>query len=250
MCLIIASQEGKLPEWEYVQNGYKDNPHSWGIMRSNGKRVSVQRGLNFASFNRAYDKLRGDPYVIHFRWATHGAVDISNCHPFEVSPGLFMAHNGIIATVAQTNKARSDTWHYARHLRAWGLREDNVGFPENIAAIEKCIGAHNKLAFLNRAGSIHIANEKQGERVGTVWFSNDYSFPHNVIFPRRWHTKVSDSAPLFGKCDSCYLPDELTEYDVNTFLCETCYSWWIKEELLELGADDPQRSRVCAAGGH
>lgn len=235
MCLIIASQDGKLPDWEYVSQGYKDNPHSWGIMSSNGKRISIYRGLDKASFERAYSKLGGDPYVIHFRWATHGKIDIANCHPFEVAPGLMMAHNGVIK-IEQHRKDKSDTWHYAKHLRQLGLTRDNFTVSENLLSIGIDIGPHNRVAFLSRNGDLRIVNESSGTDVGSVWFSNDYSFPQ---YRGRWKSLLCSDHPeslgsySFGACDSCQLADELLEYDDTTHLCESCYEWWKYEEYMD-----------------
>ena len=41
-----------------------------------------------------WQQLRDAPCLIHFRLATHGAVEPRNCHPFHTDRG-YIAHNGI-----------------------------------------------------------------------------------------------------------------------------------------------------------
>lgn len=222
MCLIIASQNGVLEGYQIVRRGFEDNPDSWGIMRSNGRRVDVDRGFTWAEFERAYAKLNGDPYVIHFRFATHGGRDLANCHPFKVSNRLYMAHNGII-NIKQENPRMSDTWHYAKRLRYQGITDANL--PDSVPMIRAEIGRGNKIAFLSSAGAITIANRDAGVERGDVWLSNG-----NSLFA--WEDDaawVGDGFDgYYGECEYCLTDDWLSQVDVdgdNLELCGICSEW-------------------------
>ena len=97
MCLIIASPEGKVPTRGVIEQGWKDNSDGWGLMHSNGSEIVINKGLNFDHLKPLLDNLNGSPYVLHYRWATHGNKNIDNCHPFQVTKQLYMAHNGVIS---------------------------------------------------------------------------------------------------------------------------------------------------------
>lgn len=254
MCLIIASPEGKLIEDAVVDRGYHDNPHGWGIMRSDGTRIRASRGMDFKGFRASYETLNGEPYVIHFRWATHGTTGLDNCHPFKINKKLYVAHNGVLSdsVAPQIRKDMSDTWHYAQKLRNLGLHVNNL--EATIPEIEKEIGAHNKLAFMTSSGEIKIANRHQGVEHSGVWLSNDNSLDKEYDWrkwmhgsgsrycytsPKRLNVRPAQNSwePEIGKemydaCDGCgsYAWGEITDfYDyewtrglATPFLCEIC----------------------------
>lgn len=214
MCLIIASQNGTLADYGIVKRGFADNPDSWGIMQSSGRRVSISKGFKWGEFEREYARLQGDPYVVHFRYATHGAKDVANCHPFRVSNRLYMAHNGVIR-IKTDNPLMSDTWHYAKWLRECGITDQNVA--ETLPAIGNDIGKGNKIAFLTTAGDLHIANANSGIWQGDVWLSNG-----NSLHEWNW------SGDGYGPCEYCLTDDWLEEVDIEGIelqLCEGCVSW-------------------------
>ena len=76
------------------------NPDGAGIAWHDPETNSV-KVRRFVDCNRMlgyigthYDELEDVAVLGHFRIATHGAVNITNCHPFRVSCGV-MAHNGV-----------------------------------------------------------------------------------------------------------------------------------------------------------
>jgi len=236
MCLIIASKNGALTDFNLVERGFRNNPHSWGVMRSNGSRVIAARGFHWESFLRTYDRLGGDPYVIHFRYATHGAVDIPNCHPFKVAPRLYVAHNGIIH-IPRVRQEFSDTWHYVERLKEAGVTARNLG--DYVPAITKEIGDGNKLAFLDAGGAITLVNPQAGLQYGDVWLSNDWSLPEP--FDACEFAYGDDfGAGEYGRCDYCYTRDWLAEVVENGYpvrLCLDCQTWNYSEKYLTNGVE-------------
>lgn len=174
MCLIIASQQGKLPDEEILRQGWVDNSDGWGLMQSDGSEVRVNKGLHFGQLEGLIAKLNGNPYVIHYRWATHGNKNVDNCHPFKITKQLYMAHNGVI-NIECSNKLMSDTWHFSKELIRMGVDHYAIKNKEITDAIGKLVGSNNKLTFLDAAGSVTIINEKAGHWDGDIWYSNSHS---------------------------------------------------------------------------
>ncbi len=176
MCLIIASPEGTAPDLDIVGLAILDNPHGWGLVSASAGKLTADKGFGLESLLRAIKRLQG-PYLIHFRYATHGAVGLANCHPFKVNSDCYMVHNGILK-VPIVDQRYSDSWHFARHFARPYLQTH--GYANLVADAEHFIGRGNKLAFLHSNGVILIANEAAGTWRGGLWYSNDYSFPREA----------------------------------------------------------------------
>lgn len=61
-----------------------------------------------------WQQLRDAPCLIHFRLATHGAVEPRNCHPFRTDRG-YIAHNGVaydyeVGPHASDSRNMVDAW--------------------------------------------------------------------------------------------------------------------------------------------
>lgn len=173
MCLIIASPKGIAPDMAVVRNAILDNPHGWGVVAACNGKLTAKRGFGLDSLTRAIKRLNG-PYLIHFRYATHGAVGIANCHPFKVNRDCYMVHNGVLH-IPLVDSRYSDSWHFARNYARPYI--GTHGYSTLVADAEHFIGRGNKLAFLRRNGELLIANEAAGTWDGGLWYSNDYSFP-------------------------------------------------------------------------
>ena len=116
MCVIIYKPKGKSVTFDMVQNSIEGaNDDAFGLMYSEGGRVMVERTLDMAKVWPMVQARQNQELFLHFRFATHGTKDLSNAHPYKVTKGLYLMHNGI-APVPQWNKTRSDTWHVARLL--------------------------------------------------------------------------------------------------------------------------------------
>lgn len=175
MCLIIASPNGSVPSQDILKQGWRSNSDGWGLMQSDGKNLTVNKGLKYNELEKLIENLNGNPFVIHYRWATHGVKNIDNCHPFKITRELYMAHNGVI-NIDCSNKAMSDTWHFAKELRRMGVDQISIKDGEIVEAIGKLIGNSNKLTFLDSKGNVTIVNEKIGQWEKDIWYSNTHSF--------------------------------------------------------------------------
>lgn len=242
MCLIIASQSALPPDMDIVRAAIMDNPHGWGTVYANKHGLRVEHGFGLDGLTRAIKRL-GGPYLIHFRYATHGAVGIANCHPFRVNADCYMVHNGVLR-IPIIDQRYSDSWHFARnYVRPYVATR---GYSALVADTEHFIGAWNKVAYIQRDGEISIANEAAGTWRGGLWYSNDYSFP---VF-EKWGSLAgsrdaisADNAdkPEFivldseSECDYCGdLTRELCfDADTKWYLCRDCAATFACEELLD-----------------
>lgn len=183
MCVIIASRTGAIPSDEVMYRSKKDNPHGWGLMSFKEGQFTVLKGMN--NYNLDLKTVEGSPYVLHLRWATHGPKVTANCHPFEITPRLHMAHNGVI-DVEITNPWQSDSFHFAAKLALMGLDKDSIQ-DENVQKyLGDMVTFRNKLAFMDDEGRITLINEEMGVWDGEVWHSNNISLDET----RHWEEEA------------------------------------------------------------
>jgi hypothetical protein len=169
MCILIASTDGELPTIAELYACEDSNPHGIGIAWSDGDALTIRKAMNLTEFlPMLADKPDESPYVLHFRFATHGETNLENCHPFKLGNHTAMAHNGILPW--RSTQSRSDTRCFVRDILRPNRREVwDSSFQEHI---ENFIGEHNKLAFIDRFGQVAIYNEHMGHWRGNIWFSN------------------------------------------------------------------------------
>lgn len=132
----------------------------------------------YAQYKKNFEKYE---CAIHFRFATQGVVCAEQAHPYEVSPDVWLMHNGGF-DVEITHKEKSDTWHFAKMLSeivagGW-LRTPAMDHLLEYAMI----GSYNRLVVMDRDGFL-IFNEDSGEYWNQVWYSNMYGWdpPQELI---------------------------------------------------------------------
>ena len=76
MCIIIIKQKGKKVPQEVAKTSAKINPHGLGIIWLDTFEVSYHKSAEF----KVLESQR--PYIAHFRYATVGAINKENTHPF------------------------------------------------------------------------------------------------------------------------------------------------------------------------
>lgn len=175
MCIAIYKPAGKKISWDSFKAAENYNDDGWGFAaRTPDGNLVVRRGVDhYDGFRAAFEPFRKMQAIIHFRMRTHGTVKEGNCHPFMVSEGLAMIHNGVIPISCNVSSARSDTWHFNELV----LREfysHNKSFwrrPEYKFLIEQMSGG-SKFCFLRRDGAMAIYNESSGHWHDGCWYSN------------------------------------------------------------------------------
>ena len=102
MCLIIykPKKNDRIPS-RYLTNCETTNPDGFGITYLDGKCETI-RTMDYDTARELLDCDR--PYVAHYRYATRGAINKSNCHPFKVNGGGVLYSNGTVANLGDNKK--------------------------------------------------------------------------------------------------------------------------------------------------
>lgn len=178
MCLLIVAPPGTDIVKDYLENGFHINDDGAGYAFSDHENgvVRIRKGVQtdfdkfWAKISEERRKFQESTFMIHFRMATTGKVDRSNCHPFRVNKALAMAHNGIIGIKNSNLPKASDTFIFNEGV-AKGLPEEFYRNQSLMLMMEMAIG-NSKVAFINSNGEHFIANEGMGQWDSGIWYSN------------------------------------------------------------------------------
>lgn len=186
MCLIITKPAGVTFDDKFLRSTYEKNKDGIGVMYAEGNVLysAKQVPRSFADIKAFWDTHVGDrECVVHFRMQTHGDIDLTNCHPYEVLSSedgypLYLIHNGILHTDNLNDTSKSDTWHYIQdYLRPMLLKNPEFFMtPAFSEIIGEHIGTGNKFVLLDAYGNIVTVNKDQGVEYNGAWLSNTYAW--------------------------------------------------------------------------
>jgi hypothetical protein len=185
MCLIIHHPAGHTVSRRDFADIVDRNPDGFGLMTASGGRLFTARTIG--PLEEAYAMYShyaaGRAAVLHWRFATHGAVTLDNAHPFTLTQDIAFVHNGMLSCGTPDADA-SDTAHMARVVLAPIARDnpDALFCPDTRAVLSPLIGTGNKLAVMDRLGRVSIFNRGSGVDYRGRWYSNTYAWdaPHAV----------------------------------------------------------------------
>lgn len=235
MCLLIALNPGASLDRERILIAADNNPDGFGFAIHAGDHLLRFRSMDIHETLDEWEFLRKQydgAAIFHLRWATHGTVDLSNCHPFEIAHDsrMMLAHNGVLPIAAKNG--RSDT----RILAETNLAESDPSWlddPALVADMENYLGG-SKLAILSvhpdNTQDMYVLNEDLGHWDGDVWYSN-YSYEAPKVPTHLNWTSSSVKEDLFSgcefvECDHCGL-EYLIDTECGAQLCPECEScYW------------------------
>lgn len=171
MCVAIYKPPGvEIPE-DILEACFNFNPHGMGFATPKDGVMRITKG--FFRFDRFLECYRAkvdseNPALIHFRYASAGAIDQYNCHPWRINARVCMIHNGTLRH--RYTHSMSDTGHFTRDILI--PNQDMIFDPDFQLRVENHIGDRNKMAFLDVDGRCTIYNEHRGEWHDDAWFSN------------------------------------------------------------------------------
>ena len=190
MCLIVYRPEGAAVPVNVIEKGFRPNSDGWGVMYPKGDgTLRIIKGVyDMKTIKRVFALVGDRPMAMHFRMATHGAVDIENCHPFRLlskekhGRDLAMMHNGVLRTPTDSDRSRSDTWHFAYRYIVPVLQRDPslIDVPEFRKMISDTIGGGNKLTFMDGEGKTYLVNETAGTWAHKSWFSSGWGWDKDL----------------------------------------------------------------------
>jgi len=244
MCLIAYSPDGPGDyDMSLLKNAMDHNSDGYGIMypTSRGRLKTIRSMGLWDTFERDMLNVPARaPVAVHFRYGTHGAIDESMCHPFQISQNVAMMHNGVLHHF-EGDKLLSDTAELCRDILRPMLEyaPDILGTSAFERALEIIIGDGNKLLFMDGGGDATIINERDGTWQGGIWYSNTYSLTPLRAVPKilpayamdDWEPPVAKLKPA----DSTWEP---ADYDYDS-------KWeavhlMSEKEIYELVYDDPE----------
>lgn len=179
MCLMIEQPKGRTFSRADIADYLTHNPDGFGAAWGDGKRLHIIKSLDNKDVARLYAATVGGKHaVLHFRQATHGATDLANCHPYQITERIAVAHNGVLSCGNEIVPAMSDTWHLVEYV----LKPIAVADPERLFTqamadlLGGIIGRANKLAFVHADGRVQLVNASAGTHYRGVWYSNTYAW--------------------------------------------------------------------------
>jgi hypothetical protein len=190
MCLIIAKTRGEaeIPK-KYIELAAQNNPDGFGIVGKDRKGdIFLSRTLDMGEcldLIRVYEKEEMD-FLAHFRWATHGKVDETNTHPFQLHGLNYIVHNGVV-TIPTPNKDLSDTWHLVADMKDAIKMVSKDAVMGYLATRPQIVGG-SKFAVIGEDLPLSIFNESAGVWKDGVWYSNAENFEEY-----KWKSGWSDT---------------------------------------------------------
>lgn len=224
MCLIACSPKGLMVDRSILAYAYNKNPDGIGIMSINGiEKYMGKKALKRARrYIETYLVPDNTPYAVHFRWATHGNVQMSNTHPYEAPTGNhWVMHNGIISlTTAESTAEESDTAVFVRKYMTDVPGFDEIEYFNKLA---RTIGYGNKLCIMDSNGKFMLVNDDAGTWIDGIWFSNTYSLPANKIPHKEYaYGGTSDFYNWRGKGTE-YIPREIWDREERKMVPNPAY---------------------------
>ena len=188
MCLLVlqpSTAPAISPEW--LADFYSYNPDGVGVMYSEDNQLVVKKHLPTSVedlIDFYHDNIQGQSCAFHLRMRTHGDIDMTNCHPYEVlnqaehGVDLYLMHNGVLSTGNARDKTKSDTYHYIKdYLRPLLAKNPDIAFSEKFnQAIGKQIGSFNKFVLMDNQGRQAVVNQDEGVYWSGLWLSNTYAW--------------------------------------------------------------------------
>lgn len=224
MCMLTYIPADTTPDYDALRAGAIINNDGHGYAIVAGSRIIRGRFMSskaaIGSFMRARAQWRG-PALFHSRFATDGAVNVKNVHPFRVGNDArtVVGHNGIIPRcLPRKGDSRSDTRILADHH----LRGRNFDKPRSIFRLEDFIGRGSKLVILTvdpqYKHNAYIINQDLGHWHEGIWYSN-----HDYVRSVQWLGNGND-VPESGLawCGNCTLTGAYHDIFDPWGLCRFC----------------------------
>lgn len=175
-CIAVWKPKGVNIAKKYLQNCYASNKDGAGFAYAKDGKVGILKGFfNFEEFYKAYLPFQKYACLLHFRIATHGAVNPENCHPFEMNGGKYaLIHNGVLPySLHDGDKDKSDTKQFAELMETIMPLVDGHWQHEGFSKVVGEAIGYNKVVILRGDGKAWLFNEHKGEWHKGAWYSNN-----------------------------------------------------------------------------
>jgi hypothetical protein len=177
MCLIIHKPAGVAIEIDLLRAATSLNRDGWGLMGfdSSGSLLLERHAeIDFDQLVATVERRQDAEFVLHLRRRTRGSTTTDNTHPFRITDGLYLMHNGTL-NIGTRVPGMSDTWHLVSDVlrplaqRRPGLLLDNAFH----ALLEVGLRPENKLALLDYPSQrVVLINRHHGSELDGLWLSS------------------------------------------------------------------------------
>ena len=230
MCIAIVKPLDKTISEDRLRICYNNNKDGCGFAYIKDNTIIIKKFMEFEAFYKEYKLVETtSPMLIHFRIATHGKVELENCHPFKLNNRMVLIHNGIISGYGDKEK-KSDTRDYIDKVLSkisWKMWK-NPAFREMVG---QAIG-YSKLGIMDVSGEMYIINYDKGVVEDGVWYSNS-SFKeykpkkttktnYKYNYDYRYAYDDDDKYQLIYKCKAC--GKEYVKNGNEDAVCDVCKS--------------------------
>lgn len=179
MCIAILKPKGTAISKETLKTCSEANPDGMGFAYIDGDTMYIKKYMKFDDFYKDFEQVQDkSTMLIHFRIATHGAVELENCHPFWLNHRMALIHNGIITGYGD-KKDKSDTRDFIDKVIG-NISWKEWKNPSYRELVGKAIG-YSKLAILDITGNYYIINEDKGYWDNGIWYSNKSYEPKKSV---------------------------------------------------------------------
>lgn len=238
MCMLCVIPPNVIPSREKLENSALNNPDGFGfaIVIPSENRIHVERTMSAdASITRFLEMREKYPegYATwHARFATHGSVNVENCHPFQVGVGntqTYLAHNGVLPVLEPLGDKRSDTRIFAEDIlpaiggvvsldneQVWNILEDFTNGSKLVILTVDPRAKHQ----------CYILHENKGWKDSSgVWWSNQscYLTQSMTALPTPYSYGLKESAERWEECETCESFFDISQMtDGYCMQCGTC----------------------------
>lgn len=219
MCLLITGTSKSiratlLNTSGLIEDIFKSNPDGLGAMYVNKHGLKIAKVLPASALaaKNFIQQLPDDDreLALHWRWKTHGDIDLTNCHPYTIEEGVSaMMHNGVLHTGNRDDKTKSDTWHFVKNYLAT-CTPDTMHDSTFSYLLGDYIG-DNRFAIMSKDGRLTVVNKDQGIEHEGVWFSNVYAWSPELLIADYWGTSrrsVYAGASAWGDSAGEWMDDD------------------------------------------
>lgn len=186
MCLIVAKPSEARMDSEVLRSAFMTNKDSIGVAVRVDSGIIIKKlvrpsWVEHSELLQWLSQFDDCPILIHYRYATHGAVNHDNAHPYKMHH-CAIAHNGIISGFG-CDKV-SDSRHFlSKHVKS--IRD-----VQRLEQFEGLIGASRLCAMLP-GGDFTYANHRLGNIHDGCWYSNANHFDYyGATNYRHWDTSL------------------------------------------------------------
>lgn len=258
MCVILYKPANISVTRKTLKQCWNANKDGGGFMWAWDGILFIEKG--YFGFRKFYKAFRTNErmypkaaFVLHMRITSSGKTNVENCHPFYANKGcnIGVAHNGVLLKLTDLVSDYSDTYIFVKDI----LQKLPHDYLQNealkVLLEDYCKGNFSKMVFMDRLGSVFIANEAAGEWNDGIWFSNNIfkyaamAYQYNDGFgftPYNYHSYNPDATIAISKtfnvnklsskdlvkcseCDGWFMEADIVTEDDGRKVCKDCKEW-------------------------